>query len=170
MNRVLIFLYVFIIIERIGELYIARSNRKWMLDRGAVETGDKHYLLFILLHVLFFLSIAAEFIIISPGISSFFLPAFLLFLILQVLRVWCMASLGRRWNTRIIVLPEEAPLARGIYKYMDHPNYVIVFLELLVIPVMFQAYVTAVIFPLLHLLLVVYIRIPQEDTALNRRH
>src|SRR5699024_9972434 len=91
-----------------------------------------------------------------------------LFLIAQIVRVWCIYSLGRFWNTKIIVLPNVICIKKGPYKYLRHPNYVIVFVELFSIPLIFGAYVTSIMFPLLHLGLLA-IRIPIEDRALGRK-
>ena len=91
---------------------------------------------------------------------------FSLFIVLQTLRIWCIVSLGRFWNTKIIVLPRVALIKKGPYKYVDHPNYIIVGMELFVIPLLFGAYVTTFVFPILHLILL-KIRIPKETEALS---
>ncbi|KHE69694.1 isoprenylcysteine carboxyl methyltransferase family protein [Halobacillus sp. BBL2006] len=168
MDKILIVLFIFLIVQRLGELVVAQSNRRWMLERGAREVGENHYFLFILLHSFFFVSIAIEFYLSSYQMTLIFFPALVAFLILQILRVWCIVTLGRRWNTRILVLPEELPIHKGLYRILKHPNYVIVFFELLIIPLLFQAYVTAIIFPFLHLL-VLTVRIPAEEKALQER-
>ncbi|WP_226579208.1 isoprenylcysteine carboxyl methyltransferase family protein [Halobacillus litoralis] len=161
-------IFAFLIFQRLGELALANRNRKWMIDRGAKEWGEGHYFLFILLHSLFFLSVIVEFIWTPYSMHPVFYGALAFFFILQILRVWCISTLGKRWNTRILVLPEEEPIRRGVYRYIKHPNYVIVFFELLVIPVLFHAYVTALVFPFLHLL-VLTVRIPVEEEALKER-
>ncbi len=166
MERILVVLYLLIIIQRLGELWLAKSNFNWMMSKGGKETGEEHYFLFILLHSLFFISLAVEFFFSTRQFTSLFVPFFIMFLILQVLRVWCITSLGRRWNTRIIVLPSEKLVSKGPYRLIKHPNYLIVFMELVVIPIMFQAYMTAVIFPVFHLALMT-IRIPAENQALR---
>ncbi|MGI8315308.1 isoprenylcysteine carboxyl methyltransferase family protein [Halobacillus mangrovi] len=168
MKILLIVLYLFLVFQRLGELVIARSNRRWMLERGAREVGENHYFLFIVLHSLFFVSIGMEFYFTSFQWNPLFYPALTAFFILQVLRIWCIATLGRRWNTRILVLPDEEPISKGLYRIIKHPNYVIVFFELLVIPVLFHAYYTALIFPFLHLM-VLTVRIPAEEKALQER-
>ncbi|MBH0229524.1 isoprenylcysteine carboxyl methyltransferase family protein [Halobacillus yeomjeoni] len=168
MTTFLIGLFVFLIVQRLAELVIAQSNRKWMLERGAIEKGEDHYFLFIALHALFFVSILIEASIRPYEANWIFYIAFPLFLILQGLRIWCITSLGRRWNTRVLVLPDEQPIQKGLYRYIRHPNYVIVFYELLIIPILFQAYLTAFIFPILHLL-VLKVRIPVEEKALEER-
>ncbi|MCA1009418.1 isoprenylcysteine carboxyl methyltransferase family protein [Halobacillus halophilus] len=161
-------LFTFLVIQRLAELAVARSNRKWMLTRGAIESGENHYILFIVLHTLFFVSLFTEFAFTSYHYSRFFYLFLSIFILLQLLRIWCISSLGRRWNTRILVLPDEKPIIKGPYKYIPHPNYVIVFFELLFIPLLFQAYITAIVFPFLHLL-VLMVRIPAEEKALEER-
>lgn len=168
METFLIVLFLFLIVQRLGELVLAQSNRKWMLNKGAIETGEGHYFLFILLHALFFIGIWVEFIFTTYQWSSTFFIIFPAFVLLQIFRVWCILSLGRRWNTRILVLPGEKPIQKGLYRYFRHPNYIIVFLELMIIPLLFQAYISAFVFPLLHLL-VLTVRVPAEERALNER-
>ena|SRR5699024_1336526 len=159
----------FIIAQRLFELYIANKNEQWMRARGGFEIGSEHYKLFILLHVSFFISLLIEtHSKYAIGEISFNIYFFLVFLLAQIGRMWCIVSLGRFWNTKIIVLPKVIHIKKGPYKYIKHPNYVIVFIELLVIPSMFGAYWTAIIFPILHLALL-SVRIPSEERALGRR-
>ncbi|UOR12507.1 isoprenylcysteine carboxyl methyltransferase family protein [Halobacillus amylolyticus] len=159
-------LFALIVMQRLAELVLARSNKKWMLANGGVEYETGHYPLFIILHTLFFLAIIYEWQVSNVYIEWIFPVAFILFLCLQVIRVWCIVSLGRRWNTRIIVIPNDPLISKGPYKYVKHPNYLIVFFELSIIPLMFHAYITAVVFPILHLL-VLAVRIPAEERALH---
>ncbi|WP_101844046.1 isoprenylcysteine carboxyl methyltransferase family protein [Halobacillus sp. Marseille-P3879] len=159
-------LYFFIIFQRLTELIIAKQNKKWMLHRGGIEIESRHYPLFIWLHSLFFLSLFVEWYVIKDG-QLWFSPYLIgIFIMLQFLRVWSILSLGRRWNTRIVVIPGDSRISRGPYRYIKHPNYIIVFFELLVIPLLFQAFVTALLFPLLHLL-VLTVRLPAEERALS---
>src|SRR5690625_363596 len=128
----------FIIGQRLTELYIANKNEQWMRARGGIEVGNEHYKWFILLHVFFFLFLIIEvnynFIHSQISFHVFF---FILFFLAQVGRVWCILSLGRFWNTKIIVLPKVIFIKKGPYKYIKHPNYLIVLIELFVIPAMF---------------------------------
>ncbi|HLR23353.1 MAG TPA: isoprenylcysteine carboxylmethyltransferase family protein [Pseudogracilibacillus sp.] len=161
------FAYIFIgivIAERLVELKIAAKNESWMKQHGGFEVGKGHYKLFIIMHVAFFLSLMVELQYITVG---FHISLFILFMLVQLCRVWCMLSLGRFWNTKIIVLPSVAVIKTGPYKYMKHPNYVIVFAELFLLPAMFGALWTASLFPLLHMSLL-SVRIPLEDKALGR--
>lgn len=151
--------------ERIIELQIAQKNERWMKARGGVEVGGNHYKYFIFLHMLFFISLVIEIQLTSVRWNIFF---FMLFFMAQVGRVWCIASLGRFWNTKVIVLPNVICIKKGPYKYFKHPNYMIVFVELFAIPLATGAYRTAVLFPMLHLFLVM-IRVPIEEKALGRK-
>ncbi|RFA37279.1 hypothetical protein CAI16_02040 [Virgibacillus dokdonensis] len=152
-----------IIIQRLVELVIARSNEQWMKQRGAIEKGKQHYKWFIIVHTLFFLSLIAEIIFRQQSIS-FNYVLFTAFIITQIGRIWCIATLGRFWNTKIIIAPQFDVIKRGPYKYVKHPNYIIVGIELFVIPSLFGAWFTAIVFPILHALLL-YVRIPVEEKA-----
>lgn len=156
----------FIISQRLIELKIARHNERWLKSRGGIEKGAEHYKWFIILHTFFFLSILLE-VVITNGPDPQPLNTYLLmiFLLTQLGRVWCIQTLGKFWNTKIIVIPGVSLIRKGPYKYMKHPNYVIVGIELFVIPLLFGAYITAILFPILHIMLL-RVRIPSEDRAL----
>ncbi|HLR73021.1 MAG TPA: isoprenylcysteine carboxylmethyltransferase family protein [Pseudogracilibacillus sp.] len=159
---------IFLLLQRLFELYIAKRNEKWMLERGAVEFGQVHYKWFVLMHILFFFSIITEVVFQSfqqeINISWIFVW---LFIMMQLARIWCIGSLGRFWNTKIIVLENVILIKKGPYRWVRHPNYIIVLIELFVIPFMFHAYFTAIIFPTLHILLLM-VRIPEEEKALGK--
>lgn len=159
---------IFLLLQRLFELYIAKRNEKWMLERGAVEFGQVHYKWFVLMHILFFFSIITEVVFHSfqqeINISWIFVW---LFIMMQLARIWCIGSLGRFWNTKIIVLENVILIKKGPYRWVRHPNYIIVLIELFVIPFMFHAYFTAIIFPTLHILLLM-VRIPEEEKALGK--
>lgn len=155
----------FIICQRLIELRIAKRNEQWMMQRGGVQLGGEHYKWFILLHIIFFLSVIVETGLQTSHSSSVNLLLLFVFIIAQVGRVWCITALGRFWNTKIIVLPRVALIKKGPYKFVKHPNYIIVAIELFVIPMLFSAYFTAIMFPLLHWCLL-KIRIPHEEKAL----
>lgn len=156
-----------IIGQRLVELIIAKNNEKWMKERGGIEAGSEHYRWFIYLHTLFFLSILIESNIQQNStMISFNYVYFLVFLAAQLARIWCIYSLGRFWNTKIIVLPRVALIKKGPYKYVKHPNYIIVAVELFIIPMLFEAYITAIVFPIFHIMLL-RVRIPAEEKALT---
>lgn len=161
-------LLIFLIGQRFIELLIARRNEQWMKSRGGIEIGENHYKWFILLHTLFFISIIVEGMVRNNLYIQLNYVLFTLFIILQIGRIWCIYSLGKFWNTKIIVIPGVHLIRSGPYRYVKHPNYIIVAIELIVIPLFFMAYVTAIIFPLLHILLLM-IRIPSENRALNEQ-
>ncbi|WP_019378419.1 isoprenylcysteine carboxylmethyltransferase family protein [Virgibacillus halodenitrificans] len=158
-------IFIFIVIQRFMELKIAKDNELWMKERGGVERGREHYKWFVIVHGLFFISIIIEFSYRGFPTEQFSLVLFTLFLFTQLIRVWCIRSLGKFWNTKIIISPEFSLVKKGPYKYVKHPNYIIVGIELFIIPLLFGAYLTAVIFPILHVLLL-FIRIPVENRAL----
>ncbi|PGL71906.1 isoprenylcysteine carboxylmethyltransferase family protein [Bacillus sp. AFS055030] len=158
-------IFLFIIIQRVIELCIAKNNEKKLKMRGALEFGQEHYKFFIILHSLFFISILIENYFIQYIEVGFLHFLLIVLIILQLARVWVISTLGERWNTKIIILPNEKLVKRGLYKYVKHPNYIIVTIELLVIPIMFHAYITAVIFSICNLFLL-KVRIREENKAL----
>lgn len=159
-------LFVLIVIsQRIIEVIIARKNEKKMLAAGAYEVGSSHYPFMITLHVSFFLCLITEVLLLERTISPAFLWLFLLFLLVQALRVWCLASLGPFWNTKIIILPGANVVKKGPYLFFRHPNYLVVCIEILLLPLMFQAYITAICFTLLNFAMLT-VRIPIEEKAL----
>ncbi|WP_026906518.1 isoprenylcysteine carboxyl methyltransferase family protein [Paucisalibacillus globulus] len=159
-------LIIFIIGQRLVELVIAKNNEKWMKERGGIEAGGEHYKWFIYLHTLFFLCVIVEVFMKGNTLDvGFNYLYFVVFVAAQLARFWCIYSLGRFWNTKIIVLPRVALIKKGPYKYVKHPNYIIVAVELFIIPMLFGAYFSAILFPILHIILL-RIRIPAEEKAL----
>lgn len=156
----------FVILQRIVELFIARGNEKWMLSKGAYEVGAQHYPFMVAIHVSFFISLILEVILFEKGLSNFWWYFFFLFVGLQLMRIWVIATLGKYWNTKIIVLPGANVVKKGPFLLLRHPNYVVVTSEIIVIPLLFDAYFTAVVFTLLNAL-ILYIRIPIEEAALR---
>ena len=165
----MLFFYIFfalIIIQRILELYIAKKNSFYIQKQGGYEVGGTHYPLIVALHIAFLISLFIESSY-RAVLSEYWLFPFSLFLLAQGLRFWAMLSLGRHWNTRIYVLPQARPVKRGPYRFFRHPNYTVVMLEMITIPLTFSAYVTAVIFPMLNAILL-SIRIKIEEQALSK--
>jgi methyltransferase len=134
----------FVILLRIAELYVARRNEKWMVQNGAVEYGKKHYPFIIALHSLFFVSLIIEYSM--QQTPSFGLIFLLIYLLLIAFKVWIIASLGKFWNTKIFRIQNYPLINKGPYKYIKHPNYIIVIAEIALIPLIFQLYYTALIF------------------------
>ncbi|MBA4536142.1 hypothetical protein H1Z61_03045 [Bacillus aquiflavi] len=162
-----LFLFLlFIILQRLSELLIAKRNEKWMKQQGALEFGEDHYLLLVMMHVFFFISLIVEVQVLETTISPIWQLLLILFSLTQVLRLWALTSLGKYWNTKIIVQPKANIVIKGPYRFMKHPNYVVVTLELLIIPFLFQAYITAVVFSLMNAI-ILSIRISVEEQALT---
>ncbi len=148
------------------ELFIAKGNEKWMKQRGAIEFGQKHYKYIVLMHVLFLIVLTIEKVWFDRGLSVIW-PVFLVvFGFAQFLRIWAITSLGKYWNTRILVLENAQVIRKGPYRFLKHPNYFVVALELLVVPSLFNAFYTAALFTFLNVMML-RIRIPEEEKALR---
>ena len=146
--------------ERLGELWLARRNTSALIAAGAVEYAPGHYPLIVLLHTAWLVGLWA--LAWSSPINTLWLVVFLL---LQVLRVWVLATLGPRWTTRIIVQPGAPLVARGPYKWLSHPNYVVVIGEIAVLPLALGLSWYALAFSLANAA-VLTIRIRAENAAL----
>ena len=156
-----------VISQRLIELLIAKRNEKWMKSEGAFEAGASHYPYMVAMHVFFFIVLISEVVFLHRQLS-FLWPIWLgIFLAAQILRIWCLTSLGKYWNTKIIVLPNARVVRKGPYKWLRHPNYIIVATELLVLPLLFNAIFTAIIFSLLNIWMMT-VRIPTEEQALRK--
>ncbi|MEK3980835.1 isoprenylcysteine carboxylmethyltransferase family protein [Psychrobacillus sp. FSL K6-2836] len=155
-----------VVLQRLAEVVIAKRNEKRMLQQGAYEVGASHYPVMVAMHVSFFISLILEVLIFDRAISPLFSAFLIGFIIVQLLRIWCLASLGSFWNTKIIILPGANVVKRGPYSFIRHPNYVVVCLEIILLPLMFQAYITAITFTLLNIAML-SVRIPTEEKALR---
>ncbi len=147
-------------------MIIANRNAKWVKSQGGYEAGKDHYKYIVLLHSLFFISLLIEISITNKGFVLWSIIPLIAFLLAQVGRVWALSSLGRFWNTRIMILPGAKVVAKGPYKYLRHPNYAVVVTELACLPLIFQAYWTALIFTLLNAF-ILSVRIRVEEKALD---
>lgn len=153
-------------VQRLFELVLARRNERRARARGAVERGQRHYVLIVALHTLWLVSTLVEGLLRGPELPAFWPVPLALFLLVQPLRYWAIFSLGERWNTKILVLPSERPIRRGPYKYLDHPNYVVVVVEILTFPLIFGAWITALVFTVLNAA-ILSVRIREENRALS---
>ena len=153
-------LLALVTLERLAELWLARRNTAALVAAGAVEFAPGHYPLIVLLHTLW---LAGLWLLgwNNPA-GTFWL---LIFLLLQILRVWVLATLGPRWTTRIIVQPGAALVARGPYRWLSHPNYVVVVGEIAVLPLCLGLPWYALIFSVANAA-VLTIRIRAENAAL----
>lgn len=151
---------VFVTLQRLGELVIARRNTSALLARGAYEVAADHYGLVVGVHTAWLAGLWW----LAPG-----QPAHLIWLamfaLLQLGRVWVLATLGERWTTRIIILPGAPLIASGPYRFFSHPNYAVVVGEIAVLPLAFGLPVYAAIFTMLNAGILT-IRITAENAAL----
>jgi methyltransferase len=147
-------------LQRLGELVLARRNTSRLLAQGAHEVGAAHYPLIVVLHAAWLAGLwwlAWDRPIIWPWLA--------IFLVLQALRIWVLASLGLRWTTRIIILPGAPLVAKGPYRFLPHPNYAVVIGEIATLPLAFGLPAYAAAFTLLNAV-VLTIRIRAESAAL----
>jgi len=155
--------------ERLVELVLARRNAAWALARGGVESGRNHYPAMVLLHVCLIAGSAVEPVVAARPFDPLrFWLATAAIAVAQCLRWWTIATLGRRWNTRVIALPGFPLVTGGPFRFLRHPNYLAVAVEVTALPVAVGAWVTAVVATLLNALLMA-VRIPCEETALGIR-
>jgi methyltransferase len=155
---------LFIVAQRGGELALAHINTKRLLRQGAFEIDRGGYKFIVALHTLWLLAL----VLTVPAATAPHWPLIALYSLLQIARIWVIASLGRRWTTRIIVLPGTPLIACGPYRWFYHPNYLIVVTELAILPLTFGAVAIAVVFSACNGLLLAR-RIRREDAALGRR-
>ncbi len=159
-------LIVLVALERLAELLVSSRNLTWARDHGGTEAGQSHYPAMVVLHIGLLVGCLAEVWWADPDPSAL-LSATMLVLVLaaQALRWWCIASLGRRWNTRVVVVPGMPLVRTGPYRYLRHPNYVAVVVEGIALPLVGGAWLTAVVFTVLNAWLL-RVRIGVEDRAL----
>jgi methyltransferase len=151
----------FVTLQRLVELRLADSNSRRLIANGAVEYGRGHYPFIVALHMIWLAALWWW----APG-RAISVPMFALFVLLQLGRVWVIRTLGERWTTRIIVKP-GAPLVRaGPYRLFNHPNYMIVTMEVAVLPLLFGLWQMAIVFSLLNAIILV-VRIRAENGALR---
>jgi methyltransferase len=147
-------------LQRLGELWLSNRNTRRLLAQGAREYAPAHYPLIVAVHVLWLAALWW----LAPG-RSVDAAWLVLFALIEVARVWVLASLGPRWTTRIIVLPDAPLVRRGPYRFVSHPNYMVVAAEIAVLPLVFGLWRVALVFTLLNAA-VLAIRIREESRAL----
>ncbi len=146
--------------ERLGELWLARRNTAALMKQGAIEMAPQHYTLIVILHALW---------LVGLWVLGWDQPVhtgwLAMFLLLQVLRLWVLATLGPRWTTRIIVLSGQPLVTSGPYRWLTHPNYVVVVGEIAVLPLCLGLPWFALVFSLANAAILA-IRIKAENAAL----
>ncbi|WP_396927261.1 isoprenylcysteine carboxyl methyltransferase family protein [Mycolicibacterium sp.] len=153
-------------LERLAELVVAKRNLAWSRAQGGVEFGANHYPFMVVLHTGFLAGALVEVI----GLHRPFLPALgwpMLAIVVaaQGLRWWCITTLGRQWNTRVVVIPGAPRVVGGPYRFFSHPNYVAVVAEGIALPLVHTGWITALVFTVLNAALL-RTRIRTENAAL----
>lgn len=151
--------------ERVAELVVSLRNAKWSFAQGGVESGRRHYPFMVALHTLLLAACMVE-ALHRPFVPGLGWTMFVVVLLAQGLRWWCITVLGHQWNTRVIVVPGLRLVARGPYRFLRHPNYVAVVAEGIALPLVHTAWVTAVVFTVLNIPLLA-VRIRSEESALK---
>jgi methyltransferase len=149
-------------LQRLGELWLSSRNTRRLLAKGAREHSPGHYPLIVAVHTAWL--IALWLLALERPVDGFWLAMFVL---IELARIWVLASLGERWTTRIIVLPKTRLVRRGPYRFVDHPNYLVVAAEIAVLPLVFGLWKVALVFSLLNAV-ILKIRISAENAALRR--
>ncbi|MBK9738465.1 MAG: hypothetical protein IPO93_02890 [Actinobacteria bacterium] len=159
-------LIVLVAVERLVELVVSQRNLRWSRSHGGIEFGRGHYPYMVVLHLGLLVGALVEVWVwphaISPAVSWIMLA---LVLAAQALRWWCITTLGPRWNTRIVIVPDLPRVTGGPYRWLSHPNYLAVVVEGFALPMVGFAWVTAIAFTVLNLPLL-FVRIRAEDAAL----
>lgn len=158
-----------LIIERLLELRASRRNMARLFARGGRERSGGHYPVIVAMHVCFFISTITEFILRGEGLAEYWLLPLGVFVAGQLLRLWSRISLGGRWTARIVTIPGEPLVASGPYRFLSHPIYLAVAMELLSLPLIFGLWCTAIVFTILNATMLLAVRIPAERRALREK-
>jgi methyltransferase len=153
-------------VQRLLEIRLSRRNERRLRARGAVERGGGHYPVMVAIHALWLVSMLVEGLLRGPEIPWWWPVPLAAFVLAQPLRYWAILSLGENWNVRVLVVPGEKLVRSGPYRYFPHPNYMVVVVEVLTLPLIFGAWVTALVFSVLNAGFL-YVRIREEARALE---
>ena len=153
-----------VVLQRLGELMLANRNTRRLKAQGAVEIGAAHYPLIVLLHTAWLLAV----LWLLPAGLEISWPWLAIFVLLQAARIWVIASLGPYWTTRIISVPGAPLVRRGPYRFVRHPNYLVVAGEILALPLAFHEIPVAIFFSLANAAILFW-RIREEETGLVTR-
>jgi methyltransferase len=167
-SQVFVLFVVLVALERLVELRLSRQNESQLYRLGAREHAAGHFIAMQLLHTLWLVSIVLEVTLLRPSFQpALSAVAALCFGLGQCLRFAAIHALGARWTVRVLTLPGTAPVTRGIYRYLRHPNYLGVVLEIAALPLMHSAWRSAVVFSLANAGLL-FVRIREEERALSQ--
>jgi methyltransferase len=154
-------------VERLAEMVVARRNAEWSFRHGGFETGRGHWPYMVVLHIGLLVGALAEvWLADRPFIPALGWPMLVVVVLSQALRWWCIATLGRQWNARVIVVPGAPRITSGPYRWFRHPNYVAVVAEGIALPLVHGAWVTALVFTVLNAW-VLTVRLRDEEEALK---
>ena len=156
--------------ERVVELVISKRNAARAFERGGVEHGRGHFPAMVALHTGLLLACIAEvFLLDRPFVPALGWPMLAIVVLCQAGRYWIISSLGPQWNTRVIVVPGAGRIRRGPYRFawLHHPNYLVVAVEGIALPLVHSAWITAIAFTVLNTILLIGFRIPTENRALR---
>jgi methyltransferase len=156
--------------ERLAEVIVSTRNARWAFARSGVEYGRSHFPWMVALHFGLLLGALAEVFFLGRSfIPALGIPMLVISLLCQGGRWWIIGTLGHQWNTRVIVVPGLGRVNRGPYKFtwLPHPNYLIVAIEGIALPLVYTAWITAIAFTVLNAILLLAFRIPTEDRALK---
>ncbi len=156
-----------LVVERLAEIRSANRNFQNLLEHGGREFGTAHYSIIVAIHTAFFVSLIAEFVLRGAPLPTYFVIPFILLIAAQALRFWVLRTMKDRWTTRVIVVPGEKLVRSGPYRFIAHPNYVAVALELFALPLIFGLFITCIVFSILNATILLFIRIPSEQAALE---
>ncbi|MEM9290463.1 MAG: isoprenylcysteine carboxylmethyltransferase family protein [Acidobacteriota bacterium] len=160
-------LVALVALQRLAELRVAKRNTRRLLARGGVEVGAGHYPFMVVLHTVFlFAAVAEPWLFSRPWNPGLALVAFIMLLLSAGLRWWVIRTLDGRWTTRVIYVSDWEPVTAGPYRYLRHPNYLAVVTEILVLPLVHGAWLTAMVASLLNAWLL-RVRIAAEEKALR---
>ncbi|MBF8193073.1 isoprenylcysteine carboxyl methyltransferase family protein [Nonomuraea sp. K274] len=155
-----------VVVERLAELVVARRNLAWARSKGGIEYGRRHYPWIVAAHVALLAAAPAEVWLLGrPFLPALGWPMLAVVVLSQGLRWWCIGTLGRRWNTRVVVVPGMPLVATGPYRWLRHPNYVAVVAEGLALPLVHTAWITALAFTAANAILLT-VRVRVENAAL----
>ena len=156
-------------VERLYELRVSKRNAATTFAQGGREYGQRHFPWMVALHTGLLLACIAEVVLLDrPFIPWLGWPMLVIAVLCQAARYWIISSLGSQWNTRVIVVPGAARVvARGPYRWFTHPNYVVVAVEGIALPLVHTAWITAIAFTVLNAVLLLGFRIPTENRALR---
>jgi methyltransferase len=160
-------LVVLVALERLAELVVSKRNAAWSLAQGGRELGQGHYPFMVVLHTGLLVGMLVEAWVVRPDVPVLLAGSMLVLALgSQALRWWCIRTLGRQWNTRVIVVPALPLVRSGPYRLVPHPNYVAVVVEGFALPLVHAAWVTALVFTVANGFLL-SVRLRVENAALD---